>query len=138
MLQDQILFPMGALAFLTFTVLLFVPIRRFRASFAGLVGPDDFKLGESARVPGDVSIPNRNYMNLTELPVLFYIVCLMFYVTSRADENVLWLAWSYVVLRALHSLIHMTYNNVIHRMSVFAISNFILIWMWVMFFSKGS
>ncbi len=138
MLQDQILFPMGALAFLTFTVLLFVPIRRFRASFAGLVGPDDFKLGESARVPGDVSIPNRNYMNLTELPVLFYIVCLMFYVTSRADENVLWLAWSYVVLRALHSLIHMTYNNVIHRMSVFAISNFILIWMWVMFFAKGS
>jgi len=129
---------MGALAFLTFTVLLFVPIRRFRASFAGLVGPDDFKLGESARVPGDVSIPNRNYMNLTELPVLFYIVCLMFYVTSRADENVLWLAWSYVVLRALHSLIHMTYNNVIHRMSVFAISNFILIWMWVMFFAKGS
>jgi len=138
MLQDQILFPMGALAFLTFTVLLFVPIRRFRASFAGLVGPDDFKLGESARVPGDVSIPNRNYMNLTELPVLFYIVCLMFYVTSRADENVLWLAWSYVVLRALHSLIHMTYNNVIHRMSVFAISNFTLIWMWVMFFAKGS
>lgn len=74
-MQDQILFPMGALALLTFTVLLFIPIRRFRAAFAGKVGPEDFKYGESERVPGDVSLPNRNYMNLTELPVLFYVVC---------------------------------------------------------------
>jgi hypothetical protein len=137
-MHEQILYPMGALAFLTFTVLLFVPIRRFRASFAGLIGPNDFKLGESARVPPDVSIPNRNYMNLTELPVLFYVICLMFYVTSRTDMTVLWLAWIYVGLRAVHSLIHMTYNNVIHRLSVFAISNFALISLWVMFFSKGS
>src|ERR1044072_8868720 len=100
-MQDQILFPMGALAFLTFTVLLFVPIRRFRAAFSGHVGPDDFKYGESARVPADVSIPNRNYMSLPELPVLFYVVCLMFYVTARVDMSVMWLAWIYVGLRAL-------------------------------------
>jgi hypothetical protein len=136
-MQDQILFPMGALAFLTFIVLLFVPIRRFRAAFSGKVDANDFKYGESARVPADVSIPNRNYMNLTELPVLFYVACLMFYVTARVDINVLWLAWIYVALRALHSLIHLTYNNVMHRLSVFAISNFILIWLWVMFFTKA-
>ena len=76
-------------------------------------------------------------MNLTELPVLFYVVCLMFYVTQRTDENVLWVAWIYVGLRALHSLIHLTYNDVIHRLSVFAIGNFFLIWLWVMFFVKG-
>jgi hypothetical protein len=136
-MQDQILFPMGALAFLTFTVLLFVPIRRFRAAFAGRVGPDDFKYGESARVPADVSIPNRNYMNLIELPVLFYVVCLMFYVTGRTGMDAVWIAWIYVGARALHSLIHLTYNNVMHRLSVFAISNFVLIWLWVMFFVKA-
>jgi hypothetical protein len=136
-MQDQILFPMGALAFLTFTVQLFVPIRRFRAAFAGKVGPDDFKYGESARVPADVSIPNRNYMNLIELPVLFYVVCLMFYVTGRTGMDAVWIAWIYVGARALHSLIHLTYNNVMHRLSVFAISNFVLIWLWVMFFVKA-
>jgi hypothetical protein len=136
-MQDQILFPMGALAFLTFIVLLFVPIRRFRAAFSGKVDASEVKYGESARGSADVSIPNRNYMNLTELPVLFYVACLMFYVTARVDMNVLWLAWIYVALRALHSLIHLTYNNVMHRLSVFAISNFILIWLWVMFFTKA-
>ncbi len=136
-MQDQLLYAMGALALLTFNVLLFIPIRRFRAAFAGQVGPEDFKLGESARVPGNVSIPNRNYMNLTELPVLFYAICLMFYVTARTDMTVVWLAWTFVALRVLHSIIHITYNNVFHRLSVFAISNFVLLAMWVTFFAKG-
>lgn len=137
-MQNEILFPMGALAFLTFTVLLFVPVRRFRAAFAGLVGPGDFKFGESDRVPPSVSIPNRNYMNLIELPVLFYVACLMFYVTNRVDETIVLVAWSYVGARIIHSLIHLTYNNVLHRMSVFAISNLLLVWLWLMFFTKGA
>lgn len=137
-MQDQLLYAMGALALLTFTVLLIVPIRRFRAAFAGQIGPEDFKYGESSRVPGSVSLPNRNYMNLTELPVLFYAVCLMFYVTNRTDETIVWLAWAFVAARALHSLVHVTYNNVFHRLSVFIVSNLLLGAMWVMFFVKAS
>ncbi|MEI9932052.1 MAG: hypothetical protein WDM89_16300 [Rhizomicrobium sp.] len=69
--QEQIFFPMGALALLTFLVLTLIPIRRFRAGFAGRIVPEDFRLGESANVPSDVSIPNRAYMNLLEMPLLF-------------------------------------------------------------------
>ena len=72
--HEMILLPMGTLALLTFTVLIFIPIRRFRAAFAGKVDAGDFRYGESARVPGEVSIPNRNYMNLLELPGLFYVI----------------------------------------------------------------
>src|ERR1700741_2796335 len=52
--------------------------RRFRAVFGGRATRDDFKFGESPAVPGDVSIPNRNFMNLLELPVLFYVAGLMY------------------------------------------------------------
>src|ERR1041385_4209592 len=114
--HELILLPMGALALLTFLVLLLIPIRRFRAAFAGRVGAADFRYGESARVPGEVSIPNRNYMNLLELPMLFYVVCVLNYVTSpTVSAGTLALAWTYVAFRALHSLIHLTYNNVMHR-----------------------
>ncbi len=34
-----------------------------------------------------VSIPNRNYMNLLELPMLFYVVCLVLYVTAGASTT---------------------------------------------------
>ena len=35
--------------------------------------PADFRLGESANVPENIKLVNRNYMNLLELPVLFYV-----------------------------------------------------------------
>jgi len=63
-----------------------------RAMRVGRLVIDDFKLGESARVPGDVSIPNRNMMNLLEVPVLFYVACLTLYVTREADAVALLLA----------------------------------------------
>ena len=136
--QAAIFLPMGALALLTFLVLGFIPLRRFRAAFAGQVKRDDFKYGESPTVPGEVSIPNRNYMNLLELPVLFYVAGLMYYVAHRVDESVLIVAWLYVGLRAAHSLIHMTYNNVFHRLAAFAASNVVLGAFWILFFVKGA
>jgi len=132
--QDQIFYPMGALALLTFLVLTLIPIRRFRAGFAGRIVPDDFKFGESKNVPSDVSIPNRAYMNLLELPMLFYVLCLMLFVSGRIDAMFLNLAWSYVALRAIHSLIHVTYNNVYHRLIIFSLSNLVLIVTWGLFF----
>ena len=122
---------MVALAGLTFIVLLLIPAARFGAAARGQVTARDFRYGESANVPGEVSLPNRNLMNLLELPVLFYVVCLAFYVTATADTRALHLAWAYVALRALHSLIHLTYNNVFHRLTAYAASNVALIALWV-------
>jgi hypothetical protein len=136
MSQDLIFAPMGALALLTFLVLGFIPARRFRAAFAGEVQRDDFKFGESQAVPGHVSIPNRNYMNLLELPLLFYVAGLMYFVAGKVDQPVLIVAWTYVAMRAIHSAIHLTYNHVLHRLTFFALSNFVLMAFWLMFFLR--
>ena len=126
----SILFPVVALATLTFAVLLLIPVRRFRAGAAGLVVFDDFRYGESARVPPDVALPNRNMMNLLELPVLFYVACLTYYVADCVNGTALVLAWAYVGLRLAHSAIHLTYNRVRHRLIAFAASNLALIMLW--------
>ncbi len=76
----------------------------------GHVTPNDFRYGESAAVPPFATVVNRNYTNLLELPVLFYIICLMFHAANRVDNITLILAWAYVALRAVHSLVHLTYN----------------------------
>jgi hypothetical protein len=135
--QASIFAPMGVLAFLTQAVLLLIPIRRFRAGAAGQVTADDFRLGESPQVPGHVSLPNRAMMNLLELPLLFYVASLMFYVAGRVDGTVLAIAWTYVALRVVHSAIQLTYNRVMHRLIPFAISNIVLLAYWVIFFVKG-
>jgi hypothetical protein len=122
---------MVALAALTFGVLLLIPFARFRAAARGQVTARDFRYGESANVPGEVSLPKRNLMNLLELPVLFYVACLAFYVTNMADATAVSLAWAYVALRAVHSVIHLTYNNVFHRLTAYAASNVVLVVLWV-------
>ena len=136
MSHSPIFLPMGVLAFWTFAVLLLIPFQRFRAAFAGRVNADDFKFGESGNVPGEVSIPNRAMMNLLELPVLFYVVCLMFYVSNGVDATVMELAWAYVGFRLAQTLIHLTYNNVFHRLTVFGVGNFVLISLWGLFFLR--
>ena len=132
MTHTAILAPMFALACWTSLVLLLIPIARIRAGRRREIVPDDFKFGESASVPSKVSIPNRNYMNLLEIPALFYIVCLVIYVTGVATPVMVSCAWAYVALRVVHSAIHLSYNNVMHRLSAFALSNGVLIAMWVL------
>jgi hypothetical protein len=132
----SILGPVFALAALTFVILGLIPFVRFRAAFAGKVVADDFKLGESARVPPDVALANRNYMNLLELPLLFYVGCITAYFAHTVDQPLVMLAWLYVGLRVLHSLIHTTYNNVFHRLAVFATSNLVLLALWIRLFVR--
>jgi hypothetical protein len=102
--------------------------------FARQVRGEDFLYGESANVPGAVSIPNRHVMNLLELPVLFYVACLTLYMTKSVDMVSLQLAWGYVALRFGHSVVHLTYNKVLHRFAVFALSNLVLAVIWIRLF----
>ena len=125
---------MGALALLTFSVLGLIPLRRVRAVREGHARVSDFRYGESAAVPPFAVIVNRNYMNLLELPLLFYTICLMFHAAHRVDLATLILAWFYVALRLVHSAIHLTYNKVLHRLAAFGASNAILAALCIWFF----
>ena len=126
-----IFYPVLALVAWTGIVLLLILVARFRAGFRREVRADDFKFGESASVPGHVSIPNRNYMNLLEAPMLFYVVVILLFVTAGVSGTAIVLAWAYVALRIVHSLIHLSYNRVQHRLVAFALSTIVLCALWV-------
>lgn len=131
MKQSDIFWPVLALMAWTLLVLLQIGIRRLRAAFAGRVVANDFLCGESSRVPVDVSLPNRVFMNLLEVPVLFYLLAIVFYVTHTVDAPAVALAWLFVVLRLVHSLIYFTYNKVLHRFLAFALGNVLVLAMLV-------
>jgi hypothetical protein len=70
-------------------------------------------------------------MNLLELPMLFYIVCLILYVTGGASSNAIAIARAFVALRVVHSAIHLTSNRVLHRLAAFTAANVALVFLWV-------
>ena len=131
MAQDSIFLPVLALVGWTLLVLLLIPYRRFRALFAGRVTAEDFRCGESNAVPADVRQPNRMFMNLLEMPVLFYLLALVLYITGNVDAFAVVLGWIYFTLRVAHNLISLTYNHVFQRFLVFAFSNIVVLILWL-------
>lgn len=129
--QAAIFLSVFALAAWTFAILLLIPYKRIKAVARKQLVADDFKLGESKNVPPSVSLPNQNYTNLLELPVLFYVVCLVLYVTNSVDAVAIYLAWAFVGLRMMHSVVHLTSNNILQRLMVFGMGFFVLVAMWV-------
>jgi hypothetical protein len=126
-----IFYPVLALVAWTGIVLLLILVARFRAGFRREVRAEDFRYGESPSVPPQVSIPNRDYMNLLEAPMLFYVVVILLFVTAGVSGTAIMLAWAYVALRIVHSLIHLSYNRVQHRLLAFGLSTVVLGALWV-------
>ena len=79
----------------------------------------------------DSAPASDNYSNLFELPVLFYTAILLTLILMVQDSTLVILAWAFVISRYLHSFIHVTYNQVMHRFSVFLFSSFVLFAFWV-------
>lgn len=75
-----------------------------------------------------------NFRNLFEVPVLFYALVAMALATAHMPGWLVAGAWTYVALRVVHSLIHCTYNKVMHRLAAFLASFGLVVALWVAFF----
>lgn len=80
-------------------------------------------------VPDKINNPSENLINLFELPLLFYALCIYLYVTQQVDSVSLYMSFFFLLLRIGHSVIHCTYNKVIHRFVLYVLSSIIL---WVL------
>jgi len=75
--------------------------------------------------------PADNFRNLFELPVLFYLALVVCAQIGLVNAVTLGLAWAFVALRFVHSMIHCSYNRVIHRFYAFIGGYFVLVALWL-------
>jgi hypothetical protein len=125
----SIMKPVLVQAGLAFFLLFWMAKERVAAVRAGTVIRND--PGVRPTWPGRAGVVSNSFHNQLEMPMLFYAVVLFALVTNAADHIMTWLAWGYVVLRLLHAAIHTTYNKIPHRFAVYALSNIVLLAMWV-------
>lgn len=83
------------------------------------------------KLPKPARFSEQNYNHQFEAPVLFYALCIGAVAAGLGDATTVQIAWAYVALRVLHSFIHITYNRVMHRFTVFTLSSVVLIWLFV-------
>jgi hypothetical protein len=70
--------------------------------------------------------PAHNYIHLMEQPTLFYAAALALAVAGSGGGSNLKLAWAYVAIRIVHSLVQALYNRIIVRFGLFTLSTIAL------------
>ena len=107
--NPAMLYPLLALVAWTLVVLALVPIARVRSVRQREIGPDEL-----------------------ELPMLFYVVGIVLYVSGGASYVAMFVAWLYVALRIVDRLVQLTANELAHRRTAFTLSNLALVVLWVL------
>ena len=74
-----------------------------------------------------------NFRNLFETPVLFYALAACAVGAAHVPPWLLLGAWLYFASRVIHTIIHCTYNNVMHRLAAYALGFVLLVGLWIAF-----
>lgn len=80
-----------------------------------------------AIIPPKQQWPADNYNHLHEQPTIFYAIAITHALIGTGDGVNLTIAWTYVTLRVLHSLVQVLVNRVIVRFTLFSLSSLCLI-----------
>ena len=124
-------YPMLALIIFTILVCASLGILRFLSVQKRQVNPKLYLLMSGYDEPNHLTQINRHHINLLEQPILFYLACILAISLDIQSSSLIYLSWSYLAARLVHSFIHLSYNNALHRMGVFSISLLILLAIWV-------
>jgi hypothetical protein len=131
MSAEMILLPLFVEVILTFALLFWLAPLRARDFRSGL-REDDIALREPNWSKPALQV-QYSYSNQFELPVLFYVLTILAYVTHHAGTLFVVLAWVFVIFRLLQAYIHVTNNKVRLRGMFFIISAIALAIMWIVF-----
>lgn len=81
----------------------------------------------TAGLPPQVRWKADNYNHLMEQPTLFYAVALVLALLGQGSGTAVTLAWAYVILRIIHSLVQVIVNNIMARFTLFVLSSLCLV-----------
>jgi hypothetical protein len=132
MFYKPLLYPLLLQVGLTFLVMIRMYQTRLGEMQRKHIDPQDVATRARGRqVLTESAASADNFANLFEMPVLFYTAILLALTLMLQDPVIVALAWMFVLLRAVHSLIHTTYNTVIHRFTAYIMSSIALLGIWV-------
>lgn len=100
-------------------------MQRAKIDAKGLVGTTGRNLDDA--LPAEVQWKAHNYNHLMEQPTVFYAVVLALAIGGQGDGLNTQIAWAYVGLRVLHSIVQATVNRVMLRFAIFALASLALI-----------
>ena len=133
LIYSSLLYPLLAMVALTYLVMpLMLMVRVNAVRYKEISARYFITFQSSEEVPQKVQQFSRHFTNLFEVPVLFYAVAILALALNIHGPTIGLLGWAYVCLRATHTMVHLTYNALFHRMAPFILSNVVLLLLWAL------
>jgi len=132
MSTQAILLPLFVEVILTFLLLFWMAYLRQVDFKNGVARHDDVALREPNWSKHTLQVAYA-YSNQFEMPVLFYVLTILEYITHNAGLVFVVLAWIFVVFRYLQAVVHVTSNNLYLRGPFFGVGALVLAVMWVIY-----
>ena len=132
MVETEMLYPLLALIGWTFVMWGWMYATRIPAIQKAEVDVDELsRTGAPLVLPPEVARVADNYNHLHEQPTIFYALVLCAAVAGAVDGMQIALAWGYVGIRIVHSLIQAVKNPIFIRFLVFALASIVLMILFV-------
>ena len=122
----QIFWPVLVQILLTVVGFMLMGVQKAKAVKANDVDMTKTALNNDAW-PEYVMKVTNNVRNQFQVPLLFYVICFVFYSINAVTTTVLYLAWAFVITRIIHAYIHMSSNYLPARFRVFTLGFVILV-----------
>jgi len=129
---QMVLLPVFVQVALTFALMFWMGASRRACLMSGETKMRDVALGQSAW-PAKTQQVSNNYTSQFQVPLLFYVIVVLAWITKQADLIFVVMAWIFVLSRLVHTYIHTTSNHVPTRFNAFAVGVIVLLLMWIIF-----
>lgn len=127
MYEHGMISPVVALVIWSLIMLLWLYATRIPAMQKAKIKPGEATKAQMDALPGGASNVASNYNHLMEQPTLFYAICFSLQFLGQGDHPInIGLAWLYVALRVVHSLVQATVNIIIIRWLIFVAASVVL------------
>ncbi len=130
-MKAEILGPMIALIGWSLVMLVWLVITRMPAMKKAGIDIKTITGGRPGALDGIVEDRAQwkahNYIHLMEQPTLFYAICIVLAVMGQGDGFNATIAWAYVILRILHSIVQATFNRILVRFILFFLATIALL-----------
>ena len=129
--ENALIAPMGALVGLTALVWLAMVVVRNTAVMRGRISPKQYVHYSGSAFDERIERPARAFNNLFQVPMLFYVACLLMLVTRRVDVAQVGLAWVFVSMRVVHAGVYIGWNHLPSRFATWVAGCITLGVIWV-------
>jgi hypothetical protein len=129
---QAVLLPLFVEVVLTFALMLWMGALRGGDFRSGAVKPADVALRQPIW-PQRTMQAAYSFSNQFELPVLFYVLTILVWVTRHASYAFVILAWIFVICRVLQAYVHVTSNAYRWRSSFYSVGALVLLVMWAIY-----